>query len=673
MSGTERPTGRELLQLVTVDDPRISPDGSRVAWLETRFVPERDATTTALRLAPGQGDGVGRTLLERSGLRRPRWSPDGRTLAFLAPSDGGGHAQVASVEVDGGAPGRWARVAGPILDLAWSPRGNGVAVVARVPDPEAPADDAPPGVVHTSRLGWKVDGAGLIGDRWTQLFWLPADGGPAVPLVQGRWDAAAPAWSPDGATLAFLAPTAPDGAGATARRRDLWLIDVGGDGAARPRRLASFADVRIAELAWSADGRRIALAAHERESIGHYGAQRLATVDVVTGATRFVSDAEDGTLGNAAYTDVGGYGGDSGPRWADDDGAALATISRRGTVRLYRIETDGRLEPLTPDDRVVAAWTVDREARRAALLCWDRSGPGTIEVVDLADDPGPLTLRRIASAGGLPTPAVPVHPPRHLRVAADPEADAPELDAWLLLPHAADAVGEREVPLILYCGGGPGGMRSDNYFFEFQLFAAAGFAVLWLNARGCQGYGDRFCTAILGDWGGADWQDEQRALDAALAAIPALDPERVAIVGGSYGGYQVNWAIGRSDRFRAAVSDRSVSNRLSAFGTSDIGFLRTFEYDGATPWQNPDAYLGQTPLQGIGGARTPTLVVHSAQDYRCPIEQGEQLYFALRAQGTPAELVRFPNESHGLSRGGRPWHRVARLDAYLDWLDRWLR
>jgi dipeptidyl aminopeptidase/acylaminoacyl peptidase len=673
VTGSLRPTGRELLDLVTVDDPRISPDGSTVAWLETRFEPDRDGTTTALKLASSEGDGATRTLLERSGLRRPRWSPDGRALAFLAPSDDGAGAQVASIEVEDGAAGRWARIEGTVLDLAWSPRGDGLAVVARLPDPEAPADDAPPGVVRTSRLGWKVDGAGLIGDRWTQLLWLPADGGPPVPLVGGRWDATAPSWSPDGSTLAFLAPTAPDSAGATARRRDLWLIDVEDGRASSPRRLTSFADVRIAELAWSADGRRIALAAHERESIGHYGAQRLATVDVASGATRFLSDADDGTLGNAAYTDVGGYGGDSGPRWAGDDGAALATISRRGTVRLYRVETDGRLEPLTPDDRVVAAWTVDREGRRAALLRWDRSGPGTIEVVDLSAAPGPSAMTTLASAGGLPTSAVPVHAPRHLRVAADPATDAPELDAWLLLPHGADAGSERSVPLILYCGGGPGGMRSDNYFFEFQLFAAAGYAVAWLNARGCQGYGDPFCTAILGDWGGADWEDEQRALDAALAAFPALDPERVAIVGGSYGGYQVNWAIGRSDRFRAAVADRSVSNRLSAFGTSDIGFLRTFEYDGATPWEDPHAYLAQTPLQGIGGARTPTLVVHSAQDYRCPIEQGEQLYFALRAQGTPAELVRFPNESHGLSRGGRPWHRVARLDAYLDWLDRWLR
>ena len=204
------------------------------------------------------------------------------------------------------------------------------------------------------------------------------------------------------------------------------------------------------------------------------------------------------------------------------------------------------------------------------------------------------------------------------------------------------------------------------------LFAQRGFAVLWLNARGCQGYGDPFCTAILGDWGGADWRDEQRALDHALAEIPQVDVERLAIAGGSYGGFQVTWAIGHTDRFRAAVADRSVVDKLGTFGSSDMGYLRAFEYGDAPPWDAPDRYLRQSPLMHIGGARTPTLVIHSAFDLRCPIDQGERLFAALAVQGVPCELLRFPNESHGLSRGGRPWHRVKRLEAYLEWFERWL-
>jgi dipeptidyl aminopeptidase/acylaminoacyl peptidase len=648
-----------------VDDPRISPDGALVAWLETRFVPEEDATRTALQVAAADGSGTARTLVEREGLARPRWSPDGGELAFLIPGDEG-RARIASIGRDGGELVVWPDPGGPVLDLAWSPAGDGVAAVVRRPTPGAPP--APPGVVRTTRLAWKQDGAGLLGDSWRTLAWCPREG-PTRTLVGGAVDVAGPAWRPDGARLAFLGRLGPEMAGEPARRTSLYLLDLDEARiAAAPRRLTDLADVRTTQLAWSPDGRELALGGHQRAEIGHYGAQRLWRVDAESGRARPLTGDHDGTLGNAAYTDVGGAGGDAGPSWCAD-GTLLAPLSRQGRVRLWRFGPSGPERPITPEDRVVAGVTVSADGRRAALLAWGRDGPGEVEVLDLASEDPP---RRRSHAGRALAEAVPALRPRPVPVRPDPDHGLPALDAWLLLPPGAEDGPAGATPLLLYCGGGPGGMRSDNYFFEFQLLAHAGMAVLFVNARGCQGYGDDFCTAILGDWGGADWTDEQRALEAALATQPALDPDRVAIAGGSYGGYQVAWAIGDGERFRAAVADRSVSNRVSAFGTSDIGFQRTFEYDGALPWEDPQAYLRQSPVQRLGGARTPTLVIHSALDHRCPVEQGEQLYFALRSQGVPCELVRFPNESHGLSRGGRPWHRVARLEAYQDWLGRWL-
>jgi dipeptidyl aminopeptidase/acylaminoacyl peptidase len=216
-------------------------------------------------------------------------------------------------------------------------------------------------------------------------------------------------------------------------------------------------------------------------------------------------------------------------------------------------------------------------------------------------------------------------------------------------------------------------MRAPNFMFEYQLLAAAGYAVVYCNARGCQGYGEAFCTAILGHWGEQDYADYMATVEAANAEFPYLDPERWAIVGGSYGGYLVNWAIGHTDRFRAAIADRSVVNRYSAYGTSDIGHLREFEYGDAPPWEASAAYLRQSPLAYLDQARTPTLVVHSALDLRCSVEQGEQLFSALKRLGAPVEFVRFPNESHELSRTGRPWHRVFRLERYLEWFQRWLQ
>lgn len=660
---------RQLLDLVTVDDPRISPDGTEVAWIETRIDAGHDRTEPRLKLSACDDSAGERVLVEGHLVRRPRWSPNGQELAMIVGDAPGGGTRIASVDRSGGTLRWWGEPGGDIVDFAWAPDGSGVALVILAPtDDSLPA--GPAGVVRTRRLRWKQDGRGFVGDRWTQLSWLAREGdAPARPWLHGPYDVAAPAWSPDGRTLALWASDEADAPDDASRRRDLWLIAADDVGRRSARRIASFADVRLSELAWSPDGSRIAVAAHDRIEVGHYAAQRVGLVDVTSGDVTWLSSDEDGTVGNAAYTDVGGYGGSTGPRWLPSDGSIVAPISVSSTVRLSRFVAGARPLALTPDDRVAAAFSVDRAGRRAAVLSWDRHGPGEIEIVDLTA-PGvePLRVTRAGEPWRATKPAV---PPERIPVPAEPAADLPAVDAWIVMPPGSDRRAD-SVPLILYCGGGPGGMRSDTYFFEFQMLAQAGYAVLFLNARGCQGYGDPFCTAILGDWGGADWDDERRALDAALAHVPALDRSRIGIAGGSYGGYQVNWATAHDDRFVAAVTDRSVSNRVSAFGTSDMGFQRTFEYDGATPWSDVDAYLHVSPLVHVGRVTTPTLVVHSALDHRCPIEQGEQWFFALRARGVPAELLRFPNESHGLSRGGRPWHRVARLEAYVEWFDRWM-
>jgi dipeptidyl aminopeptidase/acylaminoacyl peptidase len=216
-------------------------------------------------------------------------------------------------------------------------------------------------------------------------------------------------------------------------------------------------------------------------------------------------------------------------------------------------------------------------------------------------------------------------------------------------------------------------MRACVFVHEFQVLAAAGYAVVHCNARGNQGYGEAFSTAIRGRWGDLDYADNMACVQGALTQFDYLDPTRLGVAGGSYGGYLVAWIVARRPEFRAAVADRSLVNRFSQNGTSDIGHLLDLvEFEGRTPWSDPETYLDRSPLRYMGGARTPTLVLHSGQDYRCAVEQGEQLYMALRRLGVPTELVLFPTEGHNLSRGGRPWHRVFRLERYLDWFRRWL-
>lgn len=658
---------------MTVDDPQLSPDGATVAWIRGRILPERDEVSTELVLTTTAGAGVTRVLAEGRSVRLARWSPDGRWLACVLTETGGSDVYAFGpfgerYPPPDSQPVRITQGIGPIAELAWSPRGDALALVVSRHDGPPQPTGAAAGVLRVTRLRWKRDGGGLVGDRFDHLGVVGFD--PMEPasadvrwVVRGRVDVAGPSWSPDGHTLAFVSELEDPG-WETRRRSAIYVVDARLHGAT-PRRVAGFADLRANTLAWSPDGRTLAVTGHDAEGFGHYGAQRLWTVDVSSGARRAFTTDGDGTFGNAAYTDTGG-GGEQGPVWAADGSGVFAILTAARHVRLVFVALSGAITALTPDDRVAAGFTVSGDRRRFVFASQPRDRTTDLELLDLTTNGVANAPVRLTEHGSeLLADTMPALP-RHVRV---DDGRGPPLDAWVLLPE--ERFGPK-VPVVLYTGGGPGGMRSDNFQFEWQLFAAHGLAVVWVNARGCQGYGDQFCTAILGSWGRDDHLDQMRGLDAVLAAEPRLDATRQAIAGGSYGGYAVVWAITHTDRFRAAVADRVVVDKIAAFGMSDIGPQRAFEFGGARPWEDVAAYLSQSPIDRLDRARTPTLVVHSAEDHRCTVGQGEALYAGLQTLGVETRLVRFPNESHGLSRGGRPWHRVRRLQEYLDWFTRYL-
>jgi len=215
-------------------------------------------------------------------------------------------------------------------------------------------------------------------------------------------------------------------------------------------------------------------------------------------------------------------------------------------------------------------------------------------------------------------------------------------------------------------------MYAGTFFFEFQLLAASGLGVIFTNPRGSQGYGEKFCAGIKEEWGVNDYADLMAGVDAALERFDWIDPERLGVAGGSYGGYMTSWIIGHTNRFKAACSMRAVNNCHSFFGTSDMGFHWDHIWHG-TPWENWEMLIKQSPITHVGGVKTPTLIIHSESDYRCLIEQGEQMFIALKKLGVETEFLRYPSESHGLSRGGQPWHRVHRLKSIVEWFERHLK
>jgi dipeptidyl aminopeptidase/acylaminoacyl peptidase len=219
---------------------------------------------------------------------------------------------------------------------------------------------------------------------------------------------------------------------------------------------------------------------------------------------------------------------------------------------------------------------------------------------------------------------------------------------------------------VLQIHGGPAFMYGYTFFLEFQLLAARGYAIVFSNPRGGAGYGRTFMHAILQDWGGKDYEDVMAGLDAALAR-GGLDAGRLGVAGGSYGGYMTNWIVGHSDRFKAAVTMRSVVNIASFFGTSDTGWWLAVDEIGAAPWDDLERLMRHSPITYVANIRTPLLIMHSDNDLRCPIAEAEQLFSALKYLGRETKLVRFEGQSHGLSRNGHPRSRLVRLNEILDW------
>jgi len=344
--------------------------------------------------------------------------------------------------------------------------------------------------------------------------------------------------------------------------------------------------------------------------------------------------------------------------------ALLVLVNERGTVNVARFDVaDRSLTPVTSGDHSVCAFTLGADGGRIAFVAGDHVTPGDVWTTSLQGG----TPRRLSDVNAALRTEVRLQDPDRFVATGS----GVEVEGWVMLPPDLPP-GER-CPVILYTGGGPGGMRASVFTHEWQLYAAHGYAVINCNARGNYGYGEAYSDATRGAWGDLDYHDNMAFLNEVIEAYDVIDGERLAVAGGSYGGYMASWIAARHPEFAAAVVDRCLFNRYAFGGTSDIGMLLDhIEFDGKNPWEAPDDYLKWSPISYVDGIRTPTLVVHSALDYRCPIDQGEQLYSALKLLGVPTELVRFPDETHELSRGGRPWHRVYRLERYLDWFDRYL-
>lgn len=665
--GARRPLESEdLLALDVITDAQIAPDGRAVAYVVKQADLERNEYRSRIVLARLGPDGtpVETRDLTDGGARdgAPRWSPDGTRLAFV--SDRGGIAQLYVVDAAGGEPRQLTSLARGAGNPVWSPDGRRLAFLSTEGNGLDDAErDAPGGVIrHIRRRVYRFDGVGYVDDRFQHVWAIAADGGTPVQLTRGEQSDVMPAWAPDGSQVAFVSNrlTGAD----VAFESQLYVV--GADAAAAEadgaRRLDQGTQ-QVAAPTWSPDGTRIACIG-VRSDTPAGGNAEVFVLPIAGGDAERPTRGFDRSVGGGVFGDTWDTGdAPTALSWEPAGDGLLFTACDRGRVSLFRADTAGEVTLVVGGDRTVGAVSCSADGGRLAYVAGDFTNPCDLYV---SDDDG-ANERRLTALNAERLAGLAIQAPQHLPFTSfDGRFD---VDAWLIRPVGYDQA--RRYPLVQIIHGGPHSVFGHVFFFDMQQWAGQGWNVLFINPRATQGYGEGFATANLGDWGDADWKEQEQALDVAIAS-GGVDPDRLAVTGLSYGGYMTNWIVTQTDRYRAAVSENSISNLVSFYGTSDIGWAWLAREWGPPFWENLDFYMAHSPISHVARVKTPTLLLQAEADWRCPIEQGEQFYVALQDQGVPCEMVRFPGESHVNLLIGRPRSRLERRRHTLRWFERFL-
>lgn len=647
---TRRFTGADLFGLSIAADPQISPDGRTIVYVRRTADVMTDRVQSSLWLIDVA---TGRQSPFAAQGSDPRWSPDGTRVAYAARD--GEQSQLFVRWIATGTSARVTGFPGEPQALAWSPDGTRLAYVATVAGEATTLGKAPPKpegakwaepLAVIDRVNYRNDGPGYVKPGRDHLFVVAADGGAPQQLTFGAFDDGGPlSWTPDGRGIVFAAIRGPD-AERQVMNSDLIAVDT----TSGAMRTLTTRDGPDAQPRISPDGTRIAWLGFDDKRRSYENTQ-LYLGDRNAGSPRSLTAALDRGIEDAV--------------WAADGRSLYASYDDHGQRQIARIGLDGRTTPLVDN---VTGGGLDRpytggefSVARGGTIAYtggDGSAPADVWVSSGGKS------RRLTQLNAVMTGAKTLAPIRKIAVTAP---DGRAIDAWLATP--ANRTPGQRVPLILEIHGGPNSAYGPGFATDMQLYAAAGYAVLWTNPRGSTSYGEEYANLIDKKYPSDDYGDLIAAVDAAIADGTA-DPDNLFVTGGSGGGVLTAWIVGKTDRFKAAATQKPVINWASEALTMDNTLFTARYWFSKLPWEDPMSYWNRSPLSLVGNVKTPTLVVVGSDDYRTPVSESEQYYAALQIRGVPTALVKVPGASHG-GFTARPSQSAAKASAIIAWFDRY--
>ena len=670
-------TETDLFRFVWVADPQISPDGKQVAFVRVSVNKKKDGYDTAIWTAPADGSEPPRAFTSGQDST-PRWSPDGSQLAFNRSLEKDGKPQPSQlwvISLRGGEARALTDLPKGAGAAAWSPDGKTIAFTSTTSDKDLAKKDAKPepgkdeeresDVRVVTRAVYRFNGPGYLDPTRPSHVWAVDVAAEGVPrprrVTSGAFAEDNVSWSPDGQRIYFTSNpvkepyySEPDA--------NVYSVPVAGGEFVK----AADIDGPIGDYTLSPDGRRIAL-------IGSLNGKPTRSYDQPDLFVADVGASAVATNLTAAYdydVDGGATGDQRAPRgaapgapvWTKD--ALLVKTAEKGRVGLRRVDIGTKkVEPVTSGDEEVMSYTATADARLVAMVVSTPTALGDLYVLDTASG----QRRQLTKLNDALFAELDLTPPEDVWYTS---FDGRKIHTLVQKPPRYDA--SQKYPLILNIHGGPHAAYGYTFFHEMQWMAARGYVVIYPNPRGSTSYGQEFGNVIQYRYPGDDYKDLMAGVDE-LVKRGVVDPKRLGVTGGSGGGVLTNWTITQTDRFAAAVSQRSISDWASWWYTADFTLFTPRWFRGA-PFEQAADFAARSAISLVGRVKTPLMLIEGEVDWRTPAAGGgEQMFRALKYLKKPTVMVRFPEESHELSRSGRPWHRVERLQHIVGWFDVYLQ